>query len=374
MRILFPTLAPFPSSDAPVVQVAHMAQAFAALGHDVRLVAPVPGDGRVEDVLGEEPLFATTVLARRAHRGMSYVNALRTDLLVRRLRPDLVFSRDLRGCLLPALRGVPTVFEAHTLSSLTGWQERAFLRRLTGARGFRGIVAISSPLAEDLVGELGVDAEHILVAHDAVTDPGDARGDAGVDPPARDPDCPLRVTYTGSLFPGKGADILLAAAERCRWAWFVIAGGPADRSDALRAQAAAQGLTNIEILGPLRPVAARLLQAEADVLVAPFSSRIESDSGHDIARWTSPMKVFEYMASGRPIVVSDLPVLREVLEADVDALMVPPDDLDALVEALERLRDDAALGERLATSALDRVRAEFTWGIRVRRILERFGA
>jgi glycosyltransferase involved in cell wall biosynthesis len=56
------------------------------------------------------------------------------------------------------------------------------------------------------------------------------------------------------------------------------------------------------------------------------------------------MKVFEYMASGRPIVISDLPVLREVLRPDVDALMVPPEDPDALIAALIRLRDDPQLG------------------------------
>jgi glycosyltransferase involved in cell wall biosynthesis len=84
------------------------------------------------------------------------------------------------------------------------------------------------------------------------------------------------------------------------------------------------------------------------------------------------MKVFEYMASGRPIVISDLPVLREVLRPDIDALMVEPEDPDALLAALELLRDDPELGRRLAASALDRARTEFTWELRARRIVERF--
>jgi glycosyltransferase involved in cell wall biosynthesis len=367
MRILFPTLAAFPSSDAPVVQVAHMAQAFARLGHDVTLVAPVAGSGAVEDVLGEAPAFATTVLARREHRGMSYVNAVRLAALARRLRPDLVFSRDLRGCLLPALRGVPTVLEAHTLSSLTGVQDRLALRTLTRAAGFRAIVAISAALSEDLTAELGVDPQHILVAHDAVSDPGEAARARG----PRDPAEPLHVVYTGSLFPGKGADLLLDVAARCPWARVTIAGGPPERARTLRTRADERGLGNVVILGPVPPVEARRLQAAADVLVAPFARRIESDSGHDIARWTSPMKLFEYMATGRPIVVSDLPVLREVLRPDVDALMVPPEDVAALVAALVRLRDEPGLAERLAASALSRVRAAHTWDIRARRILER---
>lgn len=367
MRILLPTLAPFPSSDASVVQVAHMAQAFAALGHDVLLVAPVPGEGTVADVLGEEPRFAVRTLSRRVHRGQSYVHALRIAALARRWRPDLVHSRNLRGSLLPALRGVPTVLEAHTIGSLDGRQDRWALRRLLAAPGGRGVVAISAALAEDLAAQLGVAADRILVAHDAVRPVADV-------PAVRDRSGPLHVVYTGSLYPGKGADVMVEIAARCPWARVSIAGGPADRAAALRARGAALGLTNLAMLGPLAPVAARALQVEADVLVAPFSRRVESDSGHDIARWTSPMKLFEYLASGRPTVVSDLPVLREVVRPDVDALMVPPDDPDALVAALERLRDDPELGVRLASSALERVRGEFTWELRARRILERFGA
>jgi glycosyltransferase involved in cell wall biosynthesis len=73
-------------------------------------------------------------------------------------------------------------------------------------------------------------------------------------------------------------------------------------------------------------------------------------------------------------VISDLPVLREVLRPDVDALMVGPEDADALLGALVQLRDDPELGARLAASALERARTEFTWEIRARHIVERFGA
>lgn len=374
MRILFPVLVPFPSSDAPAVQVASMAQAFAELGHSVTLVTPVAGPPDERDVsrtLGRPARFLHRALSRRIHRGQSYLHAARIARLVRTGRPDLVFSRNLRACLVPALRGSPTVFEAHTLSSLTGPQERWVIRRLLHAPGFRGVVAISQALADDLVDEFGVARDRILVAHDAADLPvTQEHRTAGTAPS----DGTFRVGYTGSLHPGKGADLLVEIAERCAWATFEIAGGPDHLAEALRRRTRAAGLTNVVVHGRLAPVDARALQASCDVLVAPFSRRVESDSGHDISRWTSPMKLFEYMAAGRPIVVGDLPVLHEVLRPDIDALMVPPEDPDALVDALIRLRDDPDLGARLSRSALERVRAEFTWEARARRILERFGA
>jgi glycosyltransferase involved in cell wall biosynthesis len=241
------------------------------------------------------------------------------------------------------------------------------LRRLLRAPGLRGIVAISGALADDLVEHLDVPRERIHVAHDGVRllpdVPANERRTSGA---------PLRVGYTGSLYPGKGGGRLLPLAAACPWAEFTVAGGPPGVADALRDSAAQQGIGNLTVLGPLEPTEARALQQRCDVLIAPFARRIESDSGVDIARWTSPLKVFEYMASGRPIVISDLPVLREVLRPDVDALMVEPEDAEALIGALRRLADDPALGERLAASALERAHAEFTWEARARGILERF--
>ncbi len=371
MKILLLTLAPVLSREAPAVQVANMAQAFSDLGHDVTVVAtvadPTIDAGQPERLLGFRPSFRIMTLSRRIHRGQSYLHALRIARLARRGGFDLVFSRNLRGALLPALRGVPTVFEAHTLSSLTGAQDRRILARLLRTPGFRGFVAISQGLTDDLVGEFAVDADRVLTAHDAVR-----MLDARTTGRSRAFGAAVVVGYTGSLFPGKGADALLDIAGLCPWAEFIVAGGPDYLAAALRQRGNQAGLTNVTILGPLDPSDARGLQRDCDVLVAPFARRIESDSGHDIARWTSPMKVFEYMASGRPIVISDLPVLREVLRPDVDALMVPPEDPDALIAALERLRDDPELGNRLAASALERVRTQFTWELRARRILERF--
>jgi hypothetical protein len=232
MRILFPTLTRFPSWEAPAVQVANMAQALAELGHDVTVVATAPDTGLARShpdaardpalLLGFSPRFTTLVLSPRVHRGQSYLHALRIARLVRRERPDLVFSRNLRACLLPSLRGVPTVFEAHTLDALLGRQERWVLARLLASPGFRGIVAISAALAEDLTTELGVPAERLLVAHDAVrlvddaapaVPPGPAAPTARVAASAGS--ARLRAGYTGSLFPGKGVETIVAAARRC---------------------------------------------------------------------------------------------------------------------------------------------------------------
>jgi glycosyltransferase involved in cell wall biosynthesis len=72
------------------------------------------------------------------------------------------------------------------------------------------------------------------------------------------------------------------------------------------------------------------------------------------------LKLFEYMASGRPIVASDLPSIREVLTDDHNALLVEPGNPQALTAAIRRLKADPGLGERLTRQALDDVR-QYTW-------------
>ncbi len=386
IRIVFPTLAPFPSSRAPTVQVANMAQAFAELGHRVRLVVPAPDrtavDEPFEQRYGFGAAFEVIVLSRDIHRGQSYLHALRIARDAGPRRTDLVFSRNLRACLIPAMRDVPTVFEAHTLTALQGPQERWVLRRLARAPGFRGIVAISAALADDLAQHLDIPRGRIHVAHDGVrplpSGPSVADSSSAGDRPVRSAGAPLRVGYTGSLYHGRGIGLLLEVAGRCPWVELHLVGGPeqqaADISRRHRdGQDRGDGPTaNVVVHGPVSPREARQLQGSFDVLVAPFAHAVHTDAGVDSSRWMSPMKVFEYMASGRPIVISDLPVLREVLRPDVDALMVEPEDPEALIGALRRLADDPALGERLAASALERARTEFTWETRARGILERF--
>ncbi len=377
MRILFPTLARFPSVTAPAVQVANMAQAFAEAGHDVTLIAPAPdpklaaihpegADGGAR-LFGFEPRYSSVVLAQRIHRGQSYVNAIRIARLVRARRPDLVFSRDLRSCLLPARAGVPTVFEAHTLTSLEGPQERWLVRRLCATPAFRGIVAISAALAHDLQHALGV-PEHLLhVAHDGVRllPPDDPLPD---DAPRQR----LRVGYTGSLFAGRGIELLLEVARRADWIELHVVGGPPEAATALQASVSDGASGSVVIHGQRTPVEARRFQQQVDVLVAPFARRVSTNAGIDSSRWMSPMKLFEYLGSGRPVILSDLPVLREVVRPEIDALMVPPEDPDALLRALRRLLDDPALGRQLATSARALMESDYTWGLRARRILDRF--
>jgi glycosyltransferase involved in cell wall biosynthesis len=83
----------------------------------------------------------------------------------------------------------------------------------------------------------------------------------------------------------------------------------------------------------------------------------------------SPLKIFEALASGRPLIVSDLPVLREVVEPEYNGVVVPPGDVAALRQGIDRLLNDRALGDRLVKGAQATL-IDHTWDRRASAILD----
>jgi len=112
--------------------------------------------------------------------------------------------------------------------------------------------------------------------------------------------------------------------------------------------------------------------ARFDVLVMPHSRTgvVGATGSGDISRWTSPMKMFEYMASGVPLVASDLPVLQEVLRDGENALIARAGNVADWMEKIRRLVDDAELGQRLARTAQEDLIRNHTWDARASRIME----
>jgi len=267
-----------------------------------------------------------------------------------------VLSRELETALHLVREGhVRTNLELHRVPG--GATRRRWL--LEAAAGCRRVIAISGGVRDDLL-NLGVDADKVVVEHDAC-DPAlfeelpaksDARAELELDADRQ------VVVYTGGLLPWKGVDVLIDAARELPDVQVLIAGGmPAD-VDRARAQAA--GLENVRIDGFQPPARVPLYLAASDLAVLPNRSRPLIS-----ARYTSPLKAFEYMAAGLPLVASDLPSLREALEEQAGVSFVEPDDSKALAEGL---------GAALQSSAGRSSGTVRSWGQRAVRLLEAMGA
>ncbi len=173
------------------------------------------------------------------------------------------------------------------------------------------------------------------------------------------------VMYVGQMYAWKGVETLVEAAtlapEGVR-IWLV--GGTPEELPRIEKLVREPGAGRVKLVGYVPPTQIPAYLAAADVLALPNSGRAA------VSRYyTSPLKLFEYMAAERPIIASDLPALREIIANEETALLVPPDDASALAAAVERLRADPALARPLAAYARSAVGAH-TWERRAARILD----
>jgi glycosyltransferase involved in cell wall biosynthesis len=176
-----------------------------------------------------------------------------------------------------------------------------------------------------------------------------------------------RIGYVGHLYPGKGIETVAALAQRLPEYDFHVVGGRDTELATWRARTAHS--PNLIYHGFVAHRQVQSYMAAMDVLVAPPLPATQSASGLDIGSWMSPLKIFEYMAARRPIVASDIPVVREILRDGVTALLVAPHDIDAWVAALRRL-DDRDFAEQLARQSRADLAERFTWTARARAVLE----
>ena len=172
------------------------------------------------------------------------------------------------------------------------------------------------------------------------------------------------VAYAGHLYAWKGVDVLLQAIARLPQARGLIIGGHPAEPDLARTKSVADSLgigERVTFTGLVEPARVPELLTQADVLVVPNPASAIS------TRYTSPLKLFEYMAAARPIVSSDLPSIREILRDTESALLVAPGDPIAMASAIERLLNDPELAARLARVAFDDV-LQYSWQRRAERL------
>ncbi len=235
-----------------------------------------------------------------------------------------------------------------------------------------GALTVTAHMA-GMLADLGVPPERVMVAPDGFSAArfaemptrAEARAAFGL------PEEAFMVGYMGRLHTlnmekGVGDVIRAIAQERERPLHLLLVGGPDDMAAAYRREWVALGLPpeRFHALGQLPAAEVPRALAAFDVNTMPFPWT------EHFAYYASPIKLFEYMASGRAIVATDLPSTAEIVQDEETALLVPPADVEALAAALARLQDDPALRERLADQARALAYARYTWRARARAILD----
>ena len=352
-----------PTEKAHGIQIMKMCEAFARRGQDVLLWVP-----RRHTPITEDPFLYYQVerifqiqylpcldLTRFGKVGFFFqtttfaINVFWKSLFEARAS---FFTRDPYIALLLKLRGKNVAFETHM-----GHMSRGIKLLITYKVK---MVHITYGL-HDFYKNHG--AKNMIVASDAVDinqfsiplSKQEAREKVGF------PKDNKIVLYTGHLYSWKGANTLAEAAKILGDTIRVVFVGGTDHHIASFTQKYGE-TKNITMVGKKPHKDIPMYLRGADVLVIPNSAK------EDISRlYTSPMKLFEYMASGTPIIASNLPSLREVIDGDTSFLFEPDNAVD-LATKIETVFQNSLDAQKKATVAFEKVQG-YSWDNRAKHIL-----
>ena len=356
-----------PSDTANSLQVMKACQALVQIGQEVTLL--VPGKRNIAVDLkqhyGLQTEFPIEWLSSSSRRRFTWDSVQRA----RALHADLIYSWFPQSAVFGLLRSLPVVFEIHIQP--TGLFGPLWHRAFATIRGRKRLVSITRALVNILEGDFQMrfSTEEMVIAPNGVDlerfaslpNPVAARRQLGLR------EAPT-VMCTGHLYAGRGADLFLALAKSLPQAQFVWVGGRPEDIQIWQQRAESE---NIVFTGFLPNRDLPLYQSAADILLMPYSRSIMGSSGSaDSAAVASPMKMFEYMAAGRAIVTSDLPVIREVLN-ERNAVFCEPDNVRDWGPEIEALIHDDAHRIDLGKQARQDAQG-YTWVSRAQRIMNGF--
>jgi glycosyltransferase involved in cell wall biosynthesis len=363
-RLTYVSKSHLPSRTANSVHVMKMAQAFCEHDIAVQLIgikgpAEFRGMKDIFDFYGVKPLFRIRTLRVRHTRVGMAIYALSSVLLAWWWKSDLLYTRHRTAALVGTLLGLRCVLEIHHPGSYRAVRWYFLISRQPR------LVVITETLRLQILADLRCEPEAVIVVPD------------GADPIGNDlePSIPrtdlqrIRAGYLGHLYRGKGMEVIECLARECPQVEFLIVGGTKNDVEFWRERMGSLSNVNLygfvphkEVAGILRSFDVALLPNQDEVFAAGLGAT-------NISPWASPLKAFEYMAAGLPIVASDLPNLREVFQNGENAILCPPTDIGCWRKALTRLCKSSELRSSLGERARQDFEAHYSWGTRARRLI-----
>lgn len=373
MKIAYIAAAQIPSMKANSIQVMKVCQALRLNGETVHLYVPGTRQyswNELKAAYGINEEFPITwIPAVKGGKGLDFI--LRSVFNGKKANCEVIYTRAIWAAFIGLWINLPIIYEVHDIPG--GRIGSRLFRSYLLSKKKKLTVMITRALKEkieerfqfhftdkdSIVAPDGVDLDRYAHVPNAV----ECRKRLGFEEK-------ITAIYTGGFYPGRGVDLLFSLAIAFPQVQFIWIGGEKDSiaywSDQIREHAVA----NINLTGFIPNKDLPLYQGAADILLMPFGKIVSVSGGGNTADICSPMKMFEYMAAGRAILSSDIPVLREVLN-ESNAMFYAAEDLEDLKRQFSVLLEDQARRHTIALKAAEDVKA-YEWKTRMDQIMQVF--
>jgi glycosyltransferase involved in cell wall biosynthesis len=350
-------------------------QSYCQLGHDVTLIVPgkkTANWNEISRIFGIQTKFSIKYIPtlRIFHRyDFSFLSGL--HILIKNY--DLVHTWLPQIARIAGLLGKPYIIELHGMP--TGKVGPKLYKDIMFSKHKKLFLCITNALKEMYENEFGFkfkDSEIQIAPNGVVLEPylnlpesSEIKNNLGISDH-------FTAVYTGHLYQGRGMDLLIELAKNLPEIQFIWVGGREEDVNQWREYINKNQIKNIKLVGFVGNEYIPTYQSAGDVLLMPYEMSIAGSSGGNSVDFCSPMKMFEYMAAGKPIISSDLPILHEVLN-EINAIFCPYNDVNQWVEAINRIKNDPAYGINLGKQARMDVE-QYSWNERAKKSLDGFVA
>jgi len=176
------------------------------------------------------------------------------------------------------------------------------------------------------------------------------------------------IGYFGHLYSGRGIEIIENLAHLNPKHIFIVYGGNDQEINKFKQRTQ---YDNLIFMGHSSPNQIYDAMTMMDILLMPYQEKVSIGIDNvNTVEWMSPMKMFEYMSVGVPIISSNLTVLREVLKNEENCILVKPNDIEEWSNAIERLSSSSGLSERLGNNAFNDYYSKYTWKKRAQAMIK----
>lgn len=372
MKILYISKSIIPSRTANSINVMKMCQAFEENGHQTILLTPniknkyEKNIENIHDFYGVKKKFKIIKLWHPNIKFGSIIYSLSILIyMCFNKNFDLVYGRFLHGCYIAILLRKIVIFESH--ESVIDMPKNRLLvfKKFIKNKYLKKIVVISEQLKKTYVDFGILDTLKIKVAHDGSDEVKNFNNKVNL----LGDNTKLKVGYIGHLYKGKGMEIIHSISKQLNdIADFHIVGGTEKDISWWQKKT---NHKNVFFYGHIPHKLVTKYINTLDICLLPNQKIVlahgAKDNGVNISQYTSPLKLFEYMSHKKPIIASDLPVIREVLNEN-NSLLVDCEDIEEWIRSIIILKDKKKRDTLANQALIDSL--NYTWKNRASLIIE----